>query len=111
MARFLSNFGYIRWCEEAQRHALARMDIRVQFGQILREKRKACGLTQEELAFRAGMDVTYVSDLERGKWNPSLAVLVDLANGLNLNPSQLLEGLMTKGAPPSRKRSNDSSRE
>jgi transcriptional regulator with XRE-family HTH domain len=82
------------------------MDLRKQFGRILRGLRSARKLTQEELADRAGMDVTYLSDLERGRWNPSLAMIVDLANGLGIHPSELLKGikLSPDGKPPSRKR-------
>jgi transcriptional regulator with XRE-family HTH domain len=84
------------------------MDLRRQFGRILRELRTGKKLTQEELAERAGMDVTYLSDLERGKWNPSLAMIVDLANGLELHPSELLRDLKLHldGRRPARKRSN-----
>jgi transcriptional regulator with XRE-family HTH domain len=83
------------------------MDVRTQFGRILRGLRRAQNLTQEELAHRAGMDVTYLSDLERGRWNPSLAMLVDLARGLGLHPSELLKDLRVEagGKPPVRKRS------
>lgn len=82
------------------------MDIREQFGCILKNLRTAKGLTQEELAFRAGMNVTYLSDLERGRNNPSLAMMVDLARGLGVHPSELLEGLVISegDAPPSRRR-------
>ena len=53
------------------------------------------------------MDVTYLSDLERGRWNPSLAMIVDLAGALVLHPSTLLRGLVvgTRAKKPSRKRS------
>jgi transcriptional regulator with XRE-family HTH domain len=83
------------------------MDVRKQFGRILRNLRNARKLTQEELAYRAGMDVTYLSDLERGKWNPSLAVLVDLARALTVHPSELLRDLKVgpdDNPPPLRKR-------
>jgi transcriptional regulator with XRE-family HTH domain len=50
-------------------------------------------MSQEELAFRAEMNVTYLSDLERGRWNPSLAMIVDLAIALDVHPSELLRGL------------------
>ena len=78
------------------------MDIREQFGRTLRELRTAQGLTQEELAFRSGMNVTYLSDLERGRWNPSLAMIVDLARGLAVHPAQLLKDIVVDPeAPPS----------
>jgi transcriptional regulator with XRE-family HTH domain len=53
--------------------------------------------------------VTYLSDLERGKWNPSLAVLVDLARALAVHPSELLKDLKVKpgdNPAPKRKRSD-----
>ncbi|MEA1647821.1 helix-turn-helix transcriptional regulator [Nitrospirillum sp. BR 11164] len=68
-------------------------DIRIQFGKLLRQQRKVKGLTQEELAGRAGMAVPYLSDLERGKWNPSLAMIVDLARGLGVEAWEILHGL------------------
>lgn len=85
------------------------MDIREQFGRTLRELRTAQGLTQEELAFRAGMNVTYLSDIERGRWNPSLAMIVDLGRGLGVHPSDLLKDIVVDpDAPPSgRKRPKD----
>lgn len=56
------------------------------------------GLSQEELAFRADMSVPYLSDLERGRWNPSLAVMVDLADALEIAPAELLIGIKGPGA-------------
>jgi len=67
--------------------------IREQFGRILSKSRTTRGLTQEELAFRAGMSVPYLSDLERGHWNPSLAMVVDLARALEVHPAALLTDL------------------
>lgn len=69
-------------------------DIATQFGSNLRDLRLSKTFSQEELAFRAGMNVTYLSDLERGKSNPSLAMIVDLAFALEVHPSKLLEGLV-----------------
>lgn len=82
------------------------MEIREQFGRILRKQRLDKGLTQEELAFRAGMSVPYLSDLERGKWNPSLAVIIDLARGLDIHPVELFKELTITpdSEPPSRRR-------
>ena len=51
------------------------MDLVVQFGKNVRATRLAQGLSQEELAFRAGLKRTYLSDMERGTRNPSVRVL------------------------------------
>ena len=84
-------------------------DIRKQFGRLLRESRTYHGLTQEELAFRAGMSVPYLSELENGHWNPSLAMLVDLGRALSLHPAELLKNLAVdfSAEPPKRRRSEE----
>ena len=60
------------------------IDIRVRFGRRIRELRRARGLSQEELAFRAGLHRTYVSSAERGKRNVALVNLEQLAKALGV---------------------------
>jgi transcriptional regulator with XRE-family HTH domain len=48
-------------------------------GANIRRLRKDRDLTQEEVAFRAKIDLTYMSGIERGKRNPSLLVMVRIA--------------------------------
>ncbi|QCO04833.1 XRE family transcriptional regulator (plasmid) [Azospirillum argentinense] len=55
---------------------------------------KRGGLFQAELVFGAGMSVPYLSDLERGHSNPSLAMVVDLARALATHLSVMLAGLI-----------------
>jgi len=52
--------------------------------------RTAKGLTQEELAFRAKIDLTYMGGIERGKRNPSLLVMVRIARALSVDPIELM---------------------
>lgn len=66
------------------------MDIVVHLGKRVRHFRIAAGLSQEELAFRAEMKRSYVSDLERGTRNPSVRALKRLATALGVHPSDLL---------------------
>ncbi|MDZ5649425.1 helix-turn-helix transcriptional regulator [Nitrospirillum sp. BR 11828] len=87
-------------------------DIRIQFGSLLKKLRKANGVTQEELAFRAELDVSYLSNLENGRSSPSLAMIVDLACGLGVQPFELLVGMVVDQKPererrPDRKRRKD----
>ncbi|MDR6733472.1 helix-turn-helix transcriptional regulator [Sphingobacterium sp. 2149] len=51
------------------------MDIKIKVGLRIRELRKALGLTQESLAFKADMDKTYLNEVENGKRNVSLVNL------------------------------------
>lgn len=69
------------------------MDVVTLFGKNVRAMRERASLSQEELAFRAGMKRSYLSDLERGTRNPSIRSLGRLAEALGIPPSQLLVDL------------------
>ncbi|MDO8612306.1 MAG: helix-turn-helix transcriptional regulator [Dehalococcoidia bacterium] len=71
-------------------------DIKTRFGQRLRELRQAKGLSQEELAFRAGLHRTYVSSTERGQRNVALVNIEKLATALEVEMAGLFRG-MEKG--------------
>lgn len=60
-------------------------------GQNVRRRRKERGLTQEQLAHEVGLDLTYVGGIERGRRNPSVAVLGRLAAALDVHPSYFFE--------------------
>lgn len=68
-----------------------RLDISKIFGQVLRQRRKESGLTQEKLALEAGIQRNYVSLIERGINQPTIAMLFKLAVVLKCNPSDLVE--------------------
>ena len=82
------------------------MEICALVGLNVRRYRLAASMTQEELAFRAGMDRTYLSDIERGRRNPTLLTMQDVAIPLNLRVVDLLEGSEAVEPPkaPSRPR-------
>lgn len=52
--------------------------------------RKALQLSQEDLAFNAGIDRTYASQIERAIANPSLAIICNLADALNCSVNDLI---------------------
>lgn len=56
----------------------------------MRARRQEAGLTIEGLAEHAGMHPTYLSDIERGRGNPTLGKLVALAVALELRVSELI---------------------
>jgi transcriptional regulator with XRE-family HTH domain len=56
----------------------------------VRERRELLRLSQEEVAHRARLHRTYISDIERGARNLSLKSLVDLARALELTTSDLI---------------------
>ena len=66
-----------------------------EIGQRIRRYRKACGLSQEALAGRAGISITHMSHIETGNTKLSLPVLVDLANALEVRTDDLLYDKVT----------------
>lgn len=61
------------------------MDVRARVGLNLQRPRRERGLSQEELAHAANVHQTCVSDLERGKRNPSIVILNQLATALGVD--------------------------
>lgn len=62
-----------------------------QFGNNLRELRVQKGLTQEDLAFEAELDLTQIGRIERGVTNTSISIAYKLAKALKVNVKQLFE--------------------
>lgn len=58
--------------------------IQKQFGERIKDLRLAKGLSQEELAFRAGVHRTYLGGIERGERNPSLKNIAAIARALDV---------------------------
>lgn len=71
----------------------SRSQILKALGVLIKQRRIQLKLSQEELGFRANLDRTYISGLERGTRNPSLTTLVTLACGLGISVSELLDSL------------------
>lgn len=66
------------------------MDIREQLGRKVRRIRLEKGWSQEELAFESGLHRTYISGVERAIRNPTVTVLVRIADALGTSSSDLL---------------------
>ena len=67
-----------------------------QFGQRIRELRSLKKMSQEELAYAAGLDRTYIGSVERGRRNISLINILKIADALEVKPSLLLESFDAK---------------
>ncbi|MCP4445780.1 MAG: helix-turn-helix transcriptional regulator [Myxococcales bacterium] len=70
-------------------------------GGNVRRLRLALEMTQDRLAKSAGLDVRYVQRIERGQVNPSISVLVLLANALEADVEELLVQARLAPARPS----------
>ncbi|SET90860.1 Helix-turn-helix [Marinobacter segnicrescens] len=64
--------------------------VREAFGRNLRAIRKSKGLSQERLAYEAGIDRSYVGKIERGEVNVTIERLYQLADCLQCSPKELL---------------------
>ncbi|MBP7722292.1 MAG: helix-turn-helix transcriptional regulator [Alphaproteobacteria bacterium] len=67
------------------------MDLREVFAANLRRLRHETGLSQEELAYEAGVNRTYISKLEKGMSHPGLEIIGKLAAVLAVEPAALLK--------------------
>ena len=67
------------------------MTLRENFATNLRRLRHASGLSQEELAHRAGINRNYVGLLERAANSPTLDTIERLAEELAVDPVQFFE--------------------
>ncbi len=70
---------------------VSRMDMRKLVGDNCARIRKAQGLTQEQLADRSGLTQQYLSDLERGKRNPTIVTIYEIAQALGVTHIDLVQ--------------------
>jgi len=68
------------------------------FGRYIRQLREDRGLTQSELAARAGLAVDSVRRIERGQLSPSLRSVAKLAAGMEVSLHSLFGGYEAPGS-------------
>jgi len=73
------------------------MDLRETFATNLRRLRNAKGLSQDDLAYEAGVSRSYLSQLEKGAFYASLKIISKLAETLNVEAIELLRPLKRRG--------------
>jgi transcriptional regulator with XRE-family HTH domain len=67
------------------------MDLRETFATNLRRLRNARGLSQDDLAYDAGMSRSYLSQLEKGAFYVSIKIIGKLADTLRAEPEEFLK--------------------
>lgn len=65
-------------------------EIGVIFGIVLQKYRFKLDISQEELAFRAEVDRTFVSRIERGIRQPTISTIIGLSKALEISASELI---------------------
>jgi transcriptional regulator with XRE-family HTH domain len=73
------------------------MDLREVFATNLRRLRHAKGLSQDDLAYDAGVSRSYLSQIEKGVFFASLNIVGKLATALDVEPAELLKLPPKKG--------------
>ena len=66
------------------------MDMRLLVGRNVLRLRLQAGLTQEQLSVKSGFGQNYISDLERGRRNPTIVTLYELSLALGTTPVVLI---------------------
>ena len=66
-------------------------DIRIKVGNRIRQLRKELLLSQESLAFEAGLDRTYIASVENGKRNLSIMSLEKITVALECSMAEFFE--------------------
>jgi transcriptional regulator with XRE-family HTH domain len=74
------------------------------FGHIIRQRREALGLSQEELGEQTNLSRNYIGMVERGETNPTLLVLRSLARALNTTMVSLISDLEAQTDTPDKRR-------
>ncbi|MET4064405.1 transcriptional regulator with XRE-family HTH domain [Frigoribacterium sp. PvP120] len=70
------------------------------FGDRVRQERQRLGLSQDEVAHLAGMNVSNYGKIERGVGNPVLHTIVRLAVVLGVDPATFVSGMTAEHLPP-----------
>jgi len=78
--------------------------VRLEFGKNLRKIRKLRGFSQEQLAYTAGIDRSYIGKVERGQVNLTIEKLYILAGTLDCSPKDLVPDLSKMGTDGSKPR-------
>jgi transcriptional regulator with XRE-family HTH domain len=65
----------------------------IQLGKNIKKLRERKSWTQEELAEKANLHISYIGQIERGLRHPSLKVLFKIADALEVKILELFKGL------------------
>ena len=65
--------------------------LKLKFGENLQKIRDGKKLSLLQLSYNCSIDESNISKIEHGKFNITLATIVELANGLEIHPKKLLD--------------------
>ena len=80
---------------------MKRVQVLAELGNRILLARQQLGLTQEDLADRAGISVTFCGQIERGRRNPTFVVVYRIAAALETTVADLCQDVVQSSAPKS----------
>lgn len=75
------------------------LEENIAMGKRIAQRREESGMTQKQLADRAGISVTFLSEVENGKRNISMGKLVSIADELDTTTDYLARGIRSESRP------------
>ncbi len=69
------------------------MNLKEMIGSRIKDIRNKKGITQEQLSESVGINPKYLSSIERGKENPTLNILLKLAQSLDVNLDEIFSSV------------------
>lgn len=88
--KYVSNLAFKTPLDEGQNRKL-RKEFTSRLSSRLRDIRKSKKLTQQELAEKAGLHLTYVGHLELGKYHPTVFVMWKISKALGVSINELTD--------------------
>lgn len=70
---------------------ISERDVKIRFGNRMRELRKKKGFSQEKLALDIDMDLTSINEIEKGHRSPKLITMYKIAQALGVSLSELVD--------------------
>jgi transcriptional regulator with XRE-family HTH domain len=86
----ISLFYFLALLEFAFVNNLRDKDLLIAFGEHLVNIRKSKNIAQNELAYKADVEISQIFRIEKGKINPTLSTLKNIANALDISLQELL---------------------
>jgi len=71
-------------------------------GELIRQARLDAGMTQEQLALRARVDRSYLSEIERNVRHPTVQMLLRLCQAIDTSAADIVRQLESRAAKKSR---------
>jgi transcriptional regulator with XRE-family HTH domain len=66
--------------------------LKKKFGDRIQAIREKKNLSLLQVSYNCSIDDSKISKIEHGKFNVTLATIIELARGLDIHPSELLKG-------------------